>query len=95
LDHDIHPVGVVVVGGKYELASINEMFCQKLGYEKAELAQASFLDITCPTEHEKCKRLLVQAVSDKGAAYKMENQFALSSQLQRLSTMTKLSAVSW
>ena len=33
----------MVVGGKYELASINEVFCKKLGYEKAELAGASFL----------------------------------------------------
>jgi PAS domain S-box-containing protein len=70
LDPDIHLVGVVVVGGKYEVASINEVFCKKLGYEKAELTGASFLDIACPAEQEKCKRLLVQAVKDKDAAYK-------------------------
>jgi PAS domain S-box-containing protein len=70
LDPDIHPVGVVVVGGRYEFASINEVFCKKLGYEKAELAGAGFLDIACPAEQEKCKRLLVQAVKDKNAAYK-------------------------
>ena len=38
LDKNIRPVGVVVVGDKYELAFINEVFCKKLGYEKAELA---------------------------------------------------------
>jgi PAS domain S-box-containing protein len=76
LEHDIHPVGVVVVvGGKYELASINEVFCQKLGYEKAELAGTNFLDITCPAEKEKCKRLLLQAVNDKDAAYKADVRF--------------------
>jgi PAS domain S-box-containing protein len=75
LDHDISPVGVVVVGGKYELASINEVFCKKLGYEKAELAGTNFLDITCPAEQEKCKRLLVQAVNDKDAAYKADVRF--------------------
>ena len=72
LDHDSRPVGVVVVDGKYEVASINEVLCQKLGYKKAEIAGASFLDIACPAEQEKCKRLLVQAVKDKDAAYKAD-----------------------
>ena len=75
LDHDIRPVGVVVVGGKYELASINEVFCKRLGYEKAELAGASFLDIACPAEQEKCKRLLAQAAKDKEVAYKGDVYF--------------------
>lgn len=75
MDHDISAVGVVVVGGKYELASINEVFCQKLGYEKAELAGRNFLDIACPAEQEKCKRLLVQAVKDKDTAYKADVRF--------------------
>jgi PAS domain S-box-containing protein len=75
LDHDIRPVGVVVVGGKYELTSINDVFCKKLGYEKAELAGASFLDIACPAEQEKCKRLIVQALEDKDAAYKAAVRF--------------------
>ena len=75
LDNDIRPVGVVVVGDKYELAFINEVFCKKLGYEKAELARVSFLDIACPAEQEKCKRLLVQAVNDKDAAYKADVRF--------------------
>ena len=75
MEHDIHPVGVVVVGGKYELASINEVFCQKLGYEKAELAGTNFLDIACPAEQEKCKRLLVQAVNNKDGAYKADMRF--------------------
>jgi PAS domain S-box-containing protein len=64
-----------VVGGKYELASINEVFCQKLGYEKAELAGRNFLDIACPAEQEKCERLLVQAVKDKDTAYKADVRF--------------------
>jgi PAS domain S-box-containing protein len=75
LDHDVRPVGIAVLGGKYELAFINEVFCEKLGYEKAELERVSFLDITCPAEQEKCKRLLVQAVNDKDAAYKADVRF--------------------
>jgi PAS domain S-box-containing protein len=63
------------VDGKYEVASINEVFCKKLGYQKAELTGASFLDIACPAEQEKCKRLLVQAVKDKDAAYKADVRF--------------------
>jgi PAS domain S-box-containing protein len=58
------------VDGKYEVASINDVLCKKLGYKKAEIAGASFFDIACPAEQEKCKRLLVQAVKDKDAAYK-------------------------
>src|SRR5688500_15005600 len=61
LDSDIRPVGVIVVGDKYELAFINEVFCKKLGYEKAELAGASLIDIAAPAEQEKCKRLLIEA----------------------------------
>ena len=64
-----------MVGGSYEFASINEVFCKKLGYEKAELAGAVFLDIACPAEQEKCKRLLIQALKDKDAAYKAEVRF--------------------
>ena len=75
LDNDIRPVGVIVVGDKYELAFINEVFCKKLGYEKAELAGASLIDIAAPAEQEKCKRLLVQAVNDKDAAYKADVRF--------------------
>ena len=75
LEHDIRPVGIAVVGGKYELAFISEVFCKKLGYEKAELARVSFLDIACPAEQEKCKRLLVQAANDKDAAYKADVRF--------------------
>lgn len=75
LEHDIRPVGVVVVGDKYELAFINEVFCQKLGYEKAELAGASLIDIAAPAEQEKCKRLLIEAARDKDAAYNSELRF--------------------
>lgn len=69
LDRDIRPVGVVVVGSKYELASINGVFCKKLGYQKAELAGASLIDIAYPAEQEKCQRLLIQAAKHKDAAY--------------------------
>jgi PAS domain S-box-containing protein len=75
LDNDIRPVGVVVVGDKYELAFINEEFCKKLGYEKAELAGASLIDIAAPAEQEKCKRLLIEAARDKDAAYNSELRF--------------------
>jgi PAS domain S-box-containing protein len=75
LDNDIRPVGVVVVGDKYELAFINEVFCKKLGYEKAELTGASLIDIAAPAEQEKCKRLLIEAARDKDAAYNSELRF--------------------
>lgn len=75
LDNDIRPVGVIVVGDKYELAFINEVFCKKLGYEKAELAGASLIDIAAPAEQEKCKRLLIEASRDKDAAYNSELRF--------------------
>jgi PAS domain S-box-containing protein len=72
LDCDIRPLGVLVLGAKYEVASINEVFCKRLGYEKAELAGASLIDIAYPTEQEKCKRLLIQAAQDKDAAFNAE-----------------------
>jgi PAS domain S-box-containing protein len=75
LDRDIRPVGVVVVGSKYEIASIGEVFRKKLGYEKADLAGASLIDIAHPAEQEKCKRLLIQAAKDKDAAYNADVRF--------------------
>src|SRR5918999_1213942 len=69
LARDIRPLGVAVVGSKYEIASINEVFCNELGYEKAELAGASFLDIAAPSEQDKCKQLFIQAAKDEHAAY--------------------------
>lgn len=75
MDNDIRPLGVIVVGDKYELAFINEVFCKKLGYEKAELAGASLIDIAAPAEQEKCKRLLIEASRDKDAAYNSELRF--------------------
>ena len=75
LDRDIRPVVVLVLRGKNELASIDEVFCKKLGYEKPELVGASFIDIAYPAEQEKCKRLLIQAAQNKGAAYNAEVRF--------------------
>jgi PAS domain S-box-containing protein len=75
LDPDIRPGGVAVVGSNYKLVSINEVFCKKLGYEKADLAGTSLIDITYPAEQEKCKRLLVQAAQDKEAAYNSDLSF--------------------
>lgn len=76
LEHDIRPVGVVVVvGSKYEIVSSNKVFCEKIGYEKADLAGASLIDIAAPAEQEKCKRLLREAVRDKDAAYNSELRF--------------------
>lgn len=75
LDRDIRLVGVVVVGSKYEIVSINKVFYEKIGYEKAELAGASLIDITTPAEQEKCKRLLIEAAKDKDAAYNSELRF--------------------
>ena len=64
-----------MVGDKYELAFINEVFCKKLGYQKAELAGASLIDIAAPAEQEKCKQLLIEAARDKDAAYNSELRF--------------------
>ena len=75
LDRDIRPVGVVVVRSKYEIVSINEVFCEKLGYEKADLARASLIDIAHPAEQEKCKQLLIEAAKDKYAAYQTDLSF--------------------
>jgi two-component system, NtrC family, sensor histidine kinase HydH len=75
LDPDIRPGGVAVVGSNYKLVFINEVFCKKLGYEKADLAGTSLIDITYPAEQEKCKRLLVQAAQDKEAAYNSDLSF--------------------
>jgi PAS domain S-box-containing protein len=75
LDRDIRPVGVVVVRSKYEIASINEVFCERLGYEKADLAGASLIDIAHPAEQEKCKQLLIEAAKDKDAAYQTDLSF--------------------
>jgi PAS domain S-box-containing protein len=72
LDRDISPLGVVIVGSKYEIVSSNEVFCEKFGYEKAELTGASLIDIATPAEQEKCKRLLIEAAKDKDAAYNSE-----------------------
>jgi PAS domain S-box-containing protein len=75
LDRDISPVGVVVVGSKYEVASINEVFCQKLGYEKAEIAGTSLIDIASPADQERCKRLFIQAAENKEAGYNSDVRF--------------------
>jgi len=75
LERDIHLVGVAVVGSKYEIVAINKVFCEKIGYEKADLAGASLIDIVTPAEQEKCKRLLVEAGKGKDAAYNSEMHF--------------------
>ena len=75
MDRDIRPVGVVAVRSKFEIASINEVFCEKLGYEKADLAGASLIDIAHPAEQEKCKQLLIEAAKDKDAAYQTDLSF--------------------
>jgi PAS domain S-box-containing protein len=75
LDRDIRSVGVVVVGSKYEIASINKVFCEKLGYEKADLKGASLIDIAHPAEQEKCKRLLIESAKDNDAAYNSDLRF--------------------
>jgi PAS domain S-box-containing protein len=75
LDRDIRPAGVLILGGKYECASIDEVFCKKLGYEKAELVGKSLIDLAYPAEQEKCKRLLIQAAQNKEAAYNAEVRF--------------------
>ena len=79
MDRDIRLVGVVVVGSRYEIAAINKVFCEKLGYEKADLTGASLIDIAAPAEQEKCKRLLIEAARDKGAAYNTDLRFATKS----------------
>ena len=71
----MRPVGVVVVRSKYEIASTNEVFCEKLGYEKADLEGASLIDIAHPAEQEKCKQLLIEAAKDKDAAYQTDLGF--------------------
>jgi len=65
----------MVVGSKYEIVSSNKVFCKKIGYEKAELAGASLIDIAAPAAQEKCKRLLIEAARDKDAAYNSELRF--------------------
>jgi len=64
-----------VVGNNYKLVSINEVFCKSIGYERADLAGVSLLDIAYPAEQEKCKRLLIQAAKDKDAAYSSDLRF--------------------
>ena len=75
LDRDNRSVGVVIVRSKYEIASINEVFCERLGYEKADLARATLIDIAHPAEQEKCKQLLIEAANDKDAAYQTDLSF--------------------
>ncbi len=75
MDRDIRSLGVVVVGSKYEIVSINKVFCERIGYGKAELTGTSLIAIATPAEQEKCKRLLVEAAKDKVAAYNSELAF--------------------
>ena len=75
MDRDISPVGVVVVGSKYEVASINEVFCKKLGYEKAEIAGKSLMDIASPADQDRCKRLFLRAAENKEAGYNSDVRF--------------------
>ena len=75
MNRDIHLVGVMVVGSKYEIVSSNKVFCEKIGYEKAELAGANLIDIAAPADQEKCKRLLIEAAKDKDTAHSSELHF--------------------
>ncbi|QBC44106.1 PAS domain S-box protein [Iodobacter fluviatilis] len=68
-------VGIALVAPDGSWISMNEAFCQIVGYSKAELFQLTFQDITYPEDLDADLHLLQQLVADKIDRYQLEKRY--------------------
>ena len=69
------PVGIAIAQPEGRFISVNESFCEMLGYEERELLQMTFLDISHPEDREKTWELAREALDGQRDFYEMEKRY--------------------
>jgi PAS domain S-box-containing protein len=69
------PLGIALVGKDYRFLKVNTALCKMLGYDKSELVQMSFVDITCPDDVGEDVRLTEQLFKGEIPNFRMEKRY--------------------
>ena len=69
------PVGIAIALPEGRFISVNESFCQMLGYEERELQEMTFLDISHPEDREETWKLAREALDGQRDFYEMEKRY--------------------
>ena len=68
-------VGIAMVAPDGGLTSVNDAFCEIVGYDHEELARLTFQDITHPEDLDKDLNFLTQLVEGQIARYELEKRY--------------------
>lgn len=69
------PVGIAIAQPEGRFISVNESFCEMLGYEEKELQEMTFLDISHPEDREKTWKLARETLDGQRDFYEMEKRY--------------------
>ena len=69
------PVGIAIALPEGRFITVNESFCQMLGYEERELQEMTFLDISHPEDREETWKLAREALDGQRDFYEMEKRY--------------------
>lgn len=72
---DAGPLGMALVDRDYRFTRVNARFCEMLGYTEAELAQATFPQITHPDDVEKDVTLAEHVFDGEIPFYQIEKRY--------------------
>ena len=69
------PIGIVIVDKTYQWLLVNQRFCEIVGYEKQELANMTFLDITHPDDRDNNVKLYERMRAGEYNEYGYEKRY--------------------
>jgi PAS domain S-box-containing protein len=73
------PIGVALLGLDHRMAKVNPAFCRMLGYDEAELARMTPLDMTYPGDRDRCMDLLGRLDKGEIPVCRMEKRYVKKS----------------